>query len=367
MRKSVLHICSLFLAGGIFASCANDENIQIKGVIDNPGNVKVVSFYEGDRKLDSTFIADGNRFKFERPATQERLLTVAVGKNRYPVIVEPGKALTFSVDMQQPENYTVEGSGLSTKLKDFAALKGRIDFVRDSLQQVFTKATSDLGVNEIQNLRSEMLQKFEPFFKEYVKESVAFANKNQDLAGFYVMSTLDPEMAEQELISYADAIKDKFTDNRYVNDFKTEVNKLRKLAIGQPAPALQAYTKDNKLVKLSDFKGKTVLVDFWASWCMPCREENPNIVKQYHKFKDKNFTVLGVSLDNNPGPWMRAIADDKLEWTNISDLQAWSSPLVIDYQIKGIPTSYIVDGTGKIIAKNLRGQELEDFLTKTLN
>lgn len=367
MRKSVLNVCGLLFMSSLFSACSNNESIQIKGVIDNPGNVKVVSFYEGDRKLDSTFIADGNRFKFERPATQERLLTIAVGKNRYPIIVEPGKELTFSVDMQQPEAYKVEGSELSTKLKDFAPLKGRIDFVRDSLQQAFTKATTDLGANEIQNLRAEMLQKFEPFFKNYVQQAVSFADKNQDLSGFYVMSTLDPEMAEQELISYADQIKDKFTENRYVNDFKEEVNKLRKLAIGQPAPALQAYTKDNKLVKLSDFQGKTVLIDFWASWCMPCREENPNIVKQYHRFKDKNFTVLGVSLDNNPGPWMRAIADDKLEWTNISDLQAWSSPLVIDYQIKGIPTSYIVDGTGKIIAKNLRGKELEDFLTKTLN
>ena len=120
-------------------------------------------------------------------------------------------------------------------------------------------------------------------------------------------------------------------------------------------------------MKLSDFKGKYTLVDFWASWCAPCRQENPNIVKQYQNFRDKGFTVLGVSLDNNPGSWMRAIEDDKLDWTQISDLQAWSSDLVTSYRIKAIPTSYLLDPEGKILAKNLRGKELEHFLNKIFN
>lgn len=366
MKKFAVQIGLLGLLATTFAACSNSDTIQISGVIENPGNVKVVSFYEGDQKLDSTFIADGNRFKFERPATQERLLTLAVGKNRYPIILEPGKAVEFNVNLQSPDQYDIQGSELSQKLKEFAVQKSRIDFVRDSLQQSFSSATADMDANGIQNLRSEMLMKFEPFFKNYIAEAVSFAQKNNDLAGFYVMSTLDPEMAEPELIAYADKIKDEFPNNRFVNEFKIEVDKLRKLAVGQVAPEILAYTPDNKTVKLSDYKGKYVLVDFWASWCMPCREENPNLVKQYNAFKDRNFTVLGVSLDNNPGSWMRAIEDDKLTWTNISDLQAWSSPLIIDYSIKGIPASYLLDEQGVIIAKNLRGKQLEDFLTKTL-
>jgi len=366
MKKFAVYIGLVGLLSAGLSSCSNSDTIQVGGVIENPGNVKVVSFYEGEQKLDSTFIADGNRFKFERPATQERLLTLAVGNNRYPIILEPGKAVEFNVNLQNPEQYEVKGSELSQKLKDFAVQKSRIDFVRDSLQQAFSSATNNLDANGIQNLRSEMLMKFEPFFKNYIAEAVSFAQKNNDLAGFYVMSTLDPEMAEPELIAYADRIKEDFPNNRYVNEFKTEVDKLRKLAVGQAAPNIVAYTPDNKTVKLSDYKGKYVLVDFWASWCMPCREENPNIVKQYNNFKDHNFTVLGVSLDNNPGSWMRAIQDDQLTWTNISDLQAWSSPLIIDYSIKGIPASYLLDEQGIIIAKNLRGKQLEDFLTKTL-
>lgn len=366
MKKIAIQFGLLGILSSGMIACSNSDTIQVGGVIENPGNIKVVSFYEGDNKLDSTFIADGNRFKFERSATQERLLTIVVGKNRYPVILEPGQELTFNVDLQHPEQYEVKGSQLSQKLKEFAPQKARIDFVRDSLQQVFTKESSNLDANGIQNLRSQMLMQFEPFFKNYINQAVAFAEKNNDLAGFYVMSTLDPEMGENELIAYVDKIKNDFQNNRYVTEFKVEVDKLRKLAIGQPGPEIQAYTPDNKMIKLSDFKGKYVLVDFWASWCMPCREENPNIVRLYNIFKDKNFTVLGVSLDNNPGSWMRAISDDKLTWTNISDLQAWSSPLIIDYSIKGIPASYLLDEQGVIIAKNLRGKQLEDFLTKTL-
>ncbi|MGO3807038.1 MAG: TlpA family protein disulfide reductase, partial [Sphingobacterium sp.] len=183
----------------------------------------------------------------------------------------------------------------------------------------------------------------------------------------YAISTLDPEIAEQEIITYAHQIDDKFLDNRYVTQFKQEAQKLERLAVGQPAPQITSFTPDNKQVKLSDFHGKYTLVDFWASWCVPCRQENPNIVKQYHAFKDQGFTVLGVSLDNNPGSWMRAITDDKLEWTQVSDLQAWSSELIIDYKIKAIPTSYLLDPDGKILAKNLRGKELEAFLAKTFN
>ncbi|MGO1597694.1 MAG: TlpA family protein disulfide reductase [Sphingobacterium sp.] len=363
----------VFTFGGLFVglnlmflACSESNNIEIGGTIENPGNIKVVSFYEGDRKLDSTFIGDGNRFKFERPATQERLLTLHVGNNRYPLILEPGKPVTFKVNLHEPSQYHVEGSQLSSKLTDFAPYKERIDFVRDSLQREFSKATVGMEANGIQNLRAEMMQEFEPFFKGYIERAVDFAGKNDDLAGFYVMSTLDPEMAESELIAYADRINASFQDNRYVREFKDEVDKLRKLAVGQPAPEIEAYTPDNKPVKLSDFRGQIVLVDFWASWCMPCREENPNIVEQFNRFKNNNFTVLGVSLDDNPGSWMRAIAEDQLEWTNVSDLQAWSSPLIIDYQIKGIPASYIVDEKGTIIAKNLRGQQLEVFLAKTL-
>lgn len=359
----------LSLLGAVYAlsSCTNSDVIHVSGHIDNPGNVKVVAFYEGDRKLDSVFLADGNRFTFEREATQPRLLSLAIGNNKYPVILSPGEKLTFVADMHQPESYTVEGSKLSTALKEFAPYKRRKEYVQDSLQGAFAKATLNKSAEEIESLRFDYLAEFKSKLALYTRQAVDFAKAQPNLAGFYAISTLDPDVAEAEILAYAEEIDGEFLDNRYVSQFKEEAKKLKRLAVGQPAPNITSFTPNNKSVNLSDFRGKYVLVDFWASWCAPCRQENPNIVKQYQAFKDKNFTVLGVSLDNNPGSWMRAIEDDKLEWMQVSDLQAWSSPLITDYRIKAIPTSYLVDPNGIIVAKNLRGKELERFLQKTLN
>lgn len=364
MQKVIGYFCAF--GALLLASCSNKDVIHISGHIDNPGNVKVISFYEGDRKLDSVYLADGNKFKFEREASQPRLLSIAIGNNKYPVILNPGEQLKFVADMHNPEDYQIEGSALSTALQDFAPYKRRKEFVQDSLQSAFAKATVDKSSEEIESLRFAYLTEFKAKLASYTQQAVSFANKNKNLAGFYAISTLDPEVAEAEILTYADQIADEFTDNRYVSQFKEETAKLKMLAVGQPAPDFESFTPSNKSVKLSDLKGKYVLVDFWASWCAPCRQENPNIVQQYHAFKDKGFTVLGVSLDNNPGSWMRAIEEDKLEWMQVSDLQAWSSDLVTSYRLKSIPTAYLLDPNGIIIAKNLRGKALGDFLEKTL-
>lgn len=364
MKQTLLVVGFLFL---FLVGCKNKDEFTISGQIENPGNIKVVSLYEGERKLDSMFFGDNNAFQFKRPTSQARLLSLRVGKNRYDLIVSPGEEIVFKADLQKDVNdYVIEGSDLSSTIKTFSKMRNRRDAVRDSLQADFAKKSITADVDEIENLRSEYKQKFTEQLQYYTKAAVDFAEKHDDVAGFYAISTLDPEIAESEIIAYADKIKDKFLDNGYVTQFKEETNKLRTLAIGQPAPDFESFTPNNKSIKLSDFKGKYVLLDFWASWCMPCRQENPNIVKLYHQYKGKGFDVFGVSLDDNPGPWMRAIADDQLQWTNASDLKAWGSTVVGLYRITGIPASYVLNPEGLIVAKNLRGKELEDFLKKTL-
>lgn len=139
-----------------------------------------------------------------------------------------------------------------------------------------------------------------------------------------------------------------------------------KLGINRTAPQFSQTDTLGSLVKLSDFKGKYVLVDFWASWCAPCRAENPNVVKVYNKYHDKGFEILGVSLDDNKESWLAAIHADELKWTHVSDLKGWANVIALDYGVKSVPANYLIDRDGKIIAKGLKGEALEKKLADIL-
>ncbi|GAA4336474.1 TlpA disulfide reductase family protein [Mucilaginibacter gynuensis] len=141
----------------------------------------------------------------------------------------------------------------------------------------------------------------------------------------------------------------------------------KQTAIGVQAPAFTQNDKDGNAVTLASFKGKYLLVDFWASWCGPCRRENPNVVKAYNQFKDKNFTILGVSLDNKREAWLKAVEDDQLNWTQVSDLKYWKNEVAELYGVRAIPQNFLLDPDGKIIAKNLTGDKLNEKLQQLYN
>jgi peroxiredoxin len=146
----------------------------------------------------------------------------------------------------------------------------------------------------------------------------------------------------------------------------SQVNSVSGAGFGKPLGDFTQNDTTGKPVSLSSFKGKYVLIDFWASWCGPCRAENPNVVRSYNKYKDRNFTVLGISLDREKDPWIAAIAKDELAWTQLSDLKHWSNEVAQKFGISSIPQNFLVDPNGNLIAKNLRGAALEYRLKKLL-
>lgn len=150
----------------------------------------------------------------------------------------------------------------------------------------------------------------------------------------------------------------------YLANLRKEIARSQKVEVGADAPDFVMNNEDGKPVKLSDFKGKVLLVDFWASWCGPCRRENPHVVKIYEKYKDMGFEVLGVSLDKKKDPWLKAIAKDKLTWAHVSDLKGWKNEAAAMYGVRSIPHTVLLDKDGKIIAQKLRSGALERELKK---
>ena len=148
----------------------------------------------------------------------------------------------------------------------------------------------------------------------------------------------------------------------YVVDLDGIIGQLENVQIGKTAPDFSLPDTAGVMVSLSDFKGKYVLLDFWASWCPPCRRENPNVVKAFNDYKDKNFTVIGISLDKDKRKWLDAIASDNLTWTHVSDLKYWDSEIPALYGVRGIPANILLDPDGIIIARNVTGEQLHETL-----
>jgi peroxiredoxin len=287
----------------------------------------------------------------------------------YPVnfifFAEPGKMKARIRGLDSFALSEISGVKVQKDYIDYLMLSNLFVRRQQGLQQDYSRAAQEgkfQEANEINiklhNLNNEYLSAL----KDYVKAHPASA-----VSGWIIYKELNNPAIPLEIVQeFTNLLDEKFKKTKFGQLATERIRQAQGTVVGGKALDFTLNTPEGKPVSLSSFRGKYVLLDFWASWCGPCRMENPHVVAAYHKFKDKNFTVLGVSLDNNKERWIDAIQRDGLVWTHVSDLKGWASDAARLYGVNAIPQNYLIGPDGTILAKNLRGPQLEEKLLEIL-
>ena len=202
--------------------------------------------------------------------------------------------------------------------------------------------------------------------KGYSLDSLLMVHPASPVSAYFIVKDFAYKLNLEDMKAVRAKLDASLNGTSYVEQIESMIARMEKVQVGSEAPDFTLPDVDGNPVSLSSFRGKYVLVDFWAAWCPDCRKENPNIVSAWEKYKNKNFTVLGVSLDRNRDQWLAAIEKDKLAWTQVSDLKYWSSDAAVLYCIRWIPMSFLIDPEGKIVAVGLEGEELHNKLEELL-
>ena len=385
MRKIIL----LVLVISLLASCKDKDSktFTVSGVLHNAPS-KVVYIEESDittgKKTlkDSSSIAADGKFSISLNAPKDAVYNLLLQNDvsQFVTLINDAPKISVEADFtKRTDFYTVTGSKASKSIQEYLAKISGMQ--RDRFNIYFQ--TDSIKRNNGDSALAQSLTKQEKQIstdeKTYTQQIVQQAT-NSSLA-LFILSTYqgmarDPNFrvngfTDTEVVALLTDVLNKFPERTDIAGIRNSVESTipKTIWVGKPAPEISLPDTEGRTVKLSSFRGKYVLVDFWASWCGPCRRENPNVVQAFNQFKNKNFTILGVSLDR-PGQkdaWINAIKEDNLTWTHISDLKFWQSEVVPVYQVGSIPFNVLVDPDGKVVAENLRGNALGQKLQELLN
>jgi peroxiredoxin len=360
-----------------FAQEAKEVKIKGKLKTTKPIEKVIISYRAGDETImDSVEVKEGD-FKYVTKLVEPVLATFNFKSNdvivqapremknwQTQIFLEPGEITISTQDSIKGINVT--GSAAHKDYKALLEMERAFDPKIQELSAAYSEASKRKDAEaqaiiekQFDSIDVVMRENYKTFVTKNPKSSAALWAVRQ-----YAGYDIDPEKVDPvfallpaQVRAYPSAAS-----------LKERIEIARKTGIGKFAMDFTQNDTLDRPVSLSSFRGKYVLIDFWASWCGPCRKENPNVVKLFNTYKDKNFTVLGVSLDrpNMKEKWLKAIHDDQLTWTHVSDLKFWDNAVAKQYGIQAIPQNLLIDPSGKIIGKNLRGEELETELAKIL-
>ena len=289
-------------------------------------------------------------------------LTLANVDGVFPFFIENG-ALTMKVYADSIDKSTVTGSVSQDALVAYQKDEAMYNHKMEALYGDYAKAKEahdSVAVKVVETAYDSVQNAQSKFTKEYILK-----NGKSVVAAYLAISNAYAYTLE-DLKAINKAMDPAIANSPYVKKLVERETILSKVEPGQPAPEFTMNDSTGKPISLSSFKGKVVLVDFWASWCGPCRAENPNVVAAYKKFNNKGFTVLGVSLDTDKAKWQDAIAKDGLTWAHVSDLIGWDNAAAKQYGVMSIPANFLLDKDGKIIGNSLRGEALVNKLEEVL-
>ncbi len=366
------HLIWITVAVCMLHACTKHTGYTINGTVSDTDGQKVVlkkivNIDSDPVSMDSCTVKNG---KFEMKGNVEcpEYCILYIGNNGPLMFFVENSPINIEINSDKIQDSKVTGSKetdllveFSTGMKDFET---RISKVNDDYMSLKLSGTTDVEkekgyLSQMDQIRQERVDYMKRFAQEH---------PNSIFTAVLVDSNLSYYVSGDQMEAYANGFDGANAKSRWVQNIKEKAAVAKRLSEGQPFPDITLSSPDGQSVALSDYagKGKYVLIDFWASWCRPCRMANPHVVKLYNQYKDKGFEIVGVSLDKTKADWLKAIEDDGLTWPQMSDLKFWQSAAVKLYNVTSIPYTILLDKDGKILAKNLPPDALNAKLAELM-